>query len=1072
MITEKKQFQVGTIGVVRASRAPDIVSSAVDNSLARVQQIFTERSQDKAIRTGEEMAEALSAEELVAIDYNTGLPKAYKAGQKLGKYAMEAYERVYIRRFQEQIGLDLESEAKSLAIKFERNPEGFAQAFNEHVNSISTVEGEGNNKFTNFVDAIGEKINNQYYFSLKKAQQDRANADLILSYENSQVRKQDELRALYASGNIEEAEELLESLKQADADIVSTGLVTPTQIENNPQKYQTAKALGLIENQIRTVKASIADQQRLRMALDSGDPNQIPNAYSNLKEVLRTAPYAVKSALQQFGTELMEDQIVLRQFEINQRQIENLRSETTGEFSPSNVNKRVEDAAGDPSKLEAAITKLVGDIVASSDSASNFLREGGSSNVASSFGANQRNELNLLAQETVRNLFASANTVADVQSIEQALREGNSELAPEGNAQQYVEALLSMDKGLATNEYTNLGITYAASVNSNVSFRQNQQQTQDYFTASERAKDAGFELGNVDSFDKLVAKGNGFRSGIVLGLNLRQEDSERLDKLMDEYVTRNAIRLGFQDAATSGKIAAIRDYLFNGKIVDQEKLLTAEELKLLDLARESQTDESTFRSDIGAFLQTANQRVAAIADQRKRAKLLSGIQSGLADPTDEESRMLVDSALQIPEDFFYNPEYLNDPAYDNVRQALYGAQGVSTNIMSENLYKSIQALYNGALPVNADISMLVSHYDNMSTYVTPDYGVEMASGAVTALDADTRAFMETLTGYAQVRPNVDSSSLTAFATELKQYVKNPANLKAMNDYFLGLVEDDKAQNLDQYIAINFRETANNPDLRRQVKAEAIYGYASMSIDPEAVPDMNARLRSFIDKTYVEDVNVLGEFDNVKTLYPLDRTTGNNSEMFLNYVQDQYVKYGDAEGDLSQAFLQLRAVGRNTRDNGVTYAVILDDGRVARGNVDVVNPETGQLETVNIPMYVSTREPEFLSLIEQFGASASEIEKAKELDKAEQLQIQAGTETQMAKLKTNYNTIKVPSGVDFNEDTLFNFNRFFDLSYSMKVQSINEMLVESENLPSRTNDRVVLQFQQDLRGLLEVLAAER
>lgn len=1072
MIKEKKQFQVGTIGVARTSRAPDIMSSAVDNVLSTAQQIFTERSKDKAMRTGEEMAQALSAEEVVAIDYNTGLPKAYRAGQKLGKYAMEAYERVYLQRFQEQVGLDLETEAKSLAIKFERNPEGFAEAFNSHVDSIANVEGQGNNKFTNFVGALGEKINNQYYFSLKKAQQDRANADLVLSYENSFARKQDELRALYAANKIEDAEQLLQSMRQADADIIATGLVTSTQLEANDQKYKTSKALGLIENQIRTVKASLADQQRLRMALDSGDPDQIPDAYKNLREVLQTAPYAVKSALQQFGTELMEDQIVLRQFETNQRQLENLRRESNGEFKPSAVNNRVQNAAGDPSKLEAAIDRLVGDIDASSNSANNFLRSGGSADIASTFGANSRNELNLLAQETVRNLFATANTVSDVQSIEQALREGNSELAPEGSAQRYVEALMSMDSGLATNEYTNLGISYAASVNSNVSFRQNQEQSVAYIDASNRANNAGFELGQATSYEDLFSKAEKLYPSIGDGLNLRTEDAERLGKLMDEYVTRNAIRLGFKDANTSGKIAVVRDYLFNGKVQDQEKLLTAEEIKLLDLARSRQTDESTFRSDIGAYLQTANQRVLAIADQTKRAKLLSGIQSGLADPNDEESRVLIDSALKIPEDFFYNPEYLNDPTYDNVRQALYGAQGVSTNIMSENLYKSIQALYNGALPVNADISMLISHYDNMSTYVTPDYGVEMASGAVSALDADTRAFMETLTGYAQVRPNVNSQNLSAFAAELKQYVKNPDNLKAMNNYFSELNEKDKAQNLDQYIAINFRETANNPDLRRQVKAEAIYGYASMSIDPEAVPDMNAKLRSFIDKVYVEDINVLGEFDNVKTLYPLDRTTGNNSEMFLNYVQDQYVKYGDAEGDLSQTFLQLRAVGRNTTDNGVTYAVILDDGRVARGNVDVVNPETGQLETVNIPMYVSTREQEFLSLVEQFGASASEIQKAKDLDKAESLQIEAGTETQMAKLKTNYNSIKVPSGIDFNEDTLFNFNRFPELSYSMKVQSINQMLVESENLQSRTNDRVVLQFQQDLRGLLEILAAER
>ena len=128
-------------------------------------------------------------------------------------------------------------------------------------------------------------------------------------------------------------------------------------------------------------------------------------------------------------------------------------------------------------------------------------------------------------------------------------------------------------------------------------------------------------------------------------------------------------------------------------------------------------------------------------------------------------------------------------------------------------------------------------------------------------------------------------------------------------------------------------------------------------------DLNKRLEDELKRIYVQDEDILYEFGESATLYPLRRTVGdgNGPDLFKQYIRNQLTGLGDGQNWEDKEF-KLQPVGRNV-DGGMTYGVFAKKN----GEYVLVHTEvsTGPVTPpTQVPAFFSTSESEFLSIMRQ------------------------------------------------------------------------------------------------------------
>lgn len=149
---------IGPIGIVSMGRGGVEAGKAMQNAGKRIFDAAFEYAYNKEKQKGQDDARlaAISARDA---NGNLTFPEIPKS---LSPVAQQFYEPIANKRYQDALILDLDDQAKRLAKVHERDPDGFAEAFQTYVDTTKSQAG----KFAGFVESTGAITSKQYQTKL------------------------------------------------------------------------------------------------------------------------------------------------------------------------------------------------------------------------------------------------------------------------------------------------------------------------------------------------------------------------------------------------------------------------------------------------------------------------------------------------------------------------------------------------------------------------------------------------------------------------------------------------------------------------------------------------------------------------------------------------------------------------------------------------------------------------------------------------------------------------------------------------------------------------------------------
>jgi len=92
---------------------------------------------EKAKKIGAQTALDVETMGITTIDPATGKPQAFEVPEGYGKFAQEAYQNVITQRYETSISDEMQARARDLSVKYEYDPEGYAQAMSKYIADMS-----------------------------------------------------------------------------------------------------------------------------------------------------------------------------------------------------------------------------------------------------------------------------------------------------------------------------------------------------------------------------------------------------------------------------------------------------------------------------------------------------------------------------------------------------------------------------------------------------------------------------------------------------------------------------------------------------------------------------------------------------------------------------------------------------------------------------------------------------------------------------------------------------------------------------------------------------------------------
>lgn len=152
VIREQRQYQVGPIGVARASQTGAMVGNAIAENADRLANMFFRAEAQQAEKKGIEQARAADLKSVITINPETGEPEAYKPPESFGTIAADAYQRVIMRRFEQSIDDEIKLKSKELAAKYRDQPAIYEQTMADYIASMgNAAEGQ----FKSYINDVG-----------------------------------------------------------------------------------------------------------------------------------------------------------------------------------------------------------------------------------------------------------------------------------------------------------------------------------------------------------------------------------------------------------------------------------------------------------------------------------------------------------------------------------------------------------------------------------------------------------------------------------------------------------------------------------------------------------------------------------------------------------------------------------------------------------------------------------------------------------------------------------------------------------------------------------------------------
>jgi len=972
VIREKKQFAIGPIGIARSSSAGQIIGEQVARSANQAQQYFFRRAVEDAQQAGVESAQALEASEITALDPDTGRPKSYDGPKGMGRYALKAYQKVLLSRFEQEIASEIESKSKELALKHRRSPEAFKSSMSEYIAGMSNVEES--TVFKNEIVRIGNAVQNQKYIALQSqaiARQERNDA-ILYKFNNSEASLN--IEDSFAAGNDELGNSLILSAEKLDADNIAAGTILSSETIGNAKNRKLAKVQGQFRyelNQAIKTNASRFDLESALNAIDSGDLSGLSDkGFNNTYNTLVSEGATFTESFAAFATELLQDGLnqtrLTAEMETRKRIADDLdtKSKDNSEYFDliSGANSDVAGTASD------AVSSYMTDL----QTQLNLIESGATQAEIESITSGSFRRLNNVKSGVINNLFAEATSVEDVVNIQKYLANPTSDNLNRVNeaSQSLAITLTDMARSSQNPQFLTEAISYAEGVSDEVRFSEFQTKTDNALDYNDYLKGRTFpNLFSAESVEQIEL----IRENSLDELNkteLQAGDREKFESALKNKTSESFIRFAFSGMTNPKAIEAAALYARDG--VDPNNLVSSQRKAVIDKAREAFDDSSAYGASVERYSDGAKRRYNLNVRIASDDKLIRDAFDGTLGEATKDDRVKFGRLLSVPDDFYTNSKY-DEPEYAQLTEIL---SQTSSSIWPQAQVDTINSFLNGNITDPDQIKRVLVTYAKASEFVT-DQGLEVESRGSSSLTSSQKVLMDEAVSFSQI--NTDPTALAVHMQKIKTTMGNPALKAQMNDYFKG----EGVKDAREFVANNFPEARMNANLfdRLLTKTRMHYFKNAGEIKPESIDDLISNLQSDIDKNFVEDNRIITLSGSSQTLYPLSVTAKGNEQAFMDYIRSSLAQNSpNKDIDWNSVEFKLTPVGYNDEDGGMTYGVVIENETGGRDLQEVsmqLEPDTE--EPVIIPAFFSKNEP--------FFAAA----KQKRMKAAEQEQVDIATE---------------------------------------------------------------------------------
>jgi hypothetical protein len=972
VIREKRQFAIGPIGIARSSSAGQIIGEQVARSANQAQQYFFRRAVEDAEQAGIESAQALQATEITALDPDTGRPTAYDGPKGMGRYALKAYQKVLLSRFEQEIASEIENKSKELALTHRKSPEAFKSSMSEYIAGMSNVEES--TVFKNEIVRIGNAVQNQKYIALQSqaiARQERNDA-ILYEFTNSEASLS--IEDAFAAGNNELGESLIVSSKQMDEDNIAAGTILSNETIGNAKNRQLAKAQGQFRYELRNaIKNNISrfELEAASNAIDSGDLSGLKGkGFENTFKILSAEGATFTESFAAFATELLEDG--LNQTRLTAEMATRKRIADNIDSMSSNNNDYFDIISGSNSDVAGTASDAVSNYMTDLQTQINLVESGASQGQIEAATSGSFSRLSVVKDGVINNLFAEATSVEDVVNITKYLQNTTEENFNKLNEGSQSLALVLVDMAEKTGQVQFLtdATSYGAGVSNEVRFVEFQRKVDNALDYNNDLKEVIFpELFAANSVEAIEAI-NKTATANLKKTELQDGDREKFKSALRNKTSESFIRFAFGGMTNPKAIEAAA--LYARDRTDPNNLVSPQRKAIIDKAREAFDDPSAYGASVERYSDGAKRRYNLNVKIASEDKLIRDAFDGTLGETTKDDRILFQKLLKIPNDFFRNPKY-NDPEYAQLTAMV---SQTSASIWPQAQVDTIDAFLNGNISQEDEVKRIIMTYAKSSEYQT-DQGVPVQSGGANSLSKDQRVLMDEAVAFSQI--NNDPSALVLHMQKIKITMGNPALKEKMDDYFKG----EGVKDAREFVVKNFPQATFNANLldRLLTKTRMHYFKNAGEIKPESTDDLIKALKSDVDKNFVEDDRIITLSGSSQTLYPLSVTAKGNEQAFMDYIRSSLKQNSpNKDIDWNSVNFKLTPVGYNDEDGGMTYGVVIENETGGRDLQEVsmqLEPDTE--EAVIIPAFFSTNEP-------LFAAS-----KQKRIKAAEQEQVDIATE---------------------------------------------------------------------------------
>ena len=973
VIREKRQFQIGPVGVARADTGGRYTAQQMINSGNELSSMLFQKMAQKAEKAGLEAGQAVERQKVVAIDPNTGKPEAYDAPTSFGGIASEAYQRVVMTRFQSSIEDEMQNKARELAVQYENNPNG-ANLYGEAMASyIASMANNADGMFQTYINDVGTHYLQSTQTSMAITQVRRERAAASRAVARSGAEALDTLEFTVATDGPDALAEggagsnVAAGGNSVVADGVASGLLEPDAGTAYTREQNVRITQGLIRHagtQLLDRGADgIATLAQLKTAIGTQNPALIPEEFSALREHYAAlgSDYSAMAAIETMADGLLGDQAQYMEAKAAQEQAQfqferDLNAWRTANNADAMYQAGVA-AAASPFSSATLATGAARAYLGQFNDAQAYAVSGDDTNANSlmaSAGRQLEGAFEGLALRAVNGLSRD-----ETDQLELAYTNRNAALAPEAS-RAHLSAIFALEQST--------GQTYEAFGSYVSSYRDSPAK------AIEAMKQAEVEA-NVDRYVTPMIPG--ISAGIYSPETVIQRAIESGAK--DDYLAgleKNINREGafgrlatvFSNNLSPVQVNDIQDYYDGiegaGSTLTQTIRDDIDQAKLYAVSSDS---ESAVRSRLGSLGRNALDRVA---EQQKAVERQSELQTVLltgGDPQSIDDRRLFGEALSIAyspalngrtlEQVFADPASLNDPALRPMFDHIESVQNLPQELVSQ-----MKALASGNTTNALTTMQYFANFNTRSTSTGPVISSAISESLTDEEYATISYINASMNG--QTGNLVSTNDDIARLFENRRAFNNEPNQQRLVESVVGGSIQDFIASIDGYLdgPVTFSDSA---------QAIILSSIASGERSPSVIRDL---VQNQMNAKYpVSDGIVMGPVGSSRALMTLESTVGpQNAGDFKEIIADRYSRATGREAAIGwnpndmfmnqpnydQLFLAPLNPANSTDMRFAVYRRTeagLDPELVME---TVTVPYAGGIESVSSPMIISVNDNEF------------------------------------------------------------------------------------------------------------------